>query len=61
MDYILGLPCKHREYDLILVVVDKFSKVVHFIPYSKTKNASHVIQLFSRDSLIAYFFEVDCL
>ena len=46
LDFILGLPKKQKKHDSIPVVVDKFSKMTHFIPYSKTSNASRVAVFF---------------
>ena len=46
MDFILGLPKTAQKHDFILVVVDCFSKMAHFLPSSKTSYDSWIATIY---------------
>jgi hypothetical protein len=46
MDFIVGLPRTHSRYDSIWVIVDRLTKVAHFIPVKTTNLGAKLAELY---------------
>jgi hypothetical protein len=46
MDFIVGLPRTWASYDSIWVIVERLTKVVHFIPVKITYNGATLAELY---------------
>ena len=46
MDFITGLPRTQKGYDAIWVIVDRLTKVAHFIPVKTTYKGSQLVELY---------------
>jgi len=44
MNFVLSLPKTVRKHDSMLVV-ERFSKMAHFLPYSKTSDTSRIAMI----------------
>ncbi|XP_077221921.1 uncharacterized protein LOC143855725 [Tasmannia lanceolata] len=49
LDFVLGLPRTHRKKDSIIVVVERFSNMAHFVASEKTYDASKVADLYFQE------------
>ena len=49
MDFNVTLPQTHREKDAIIVVIDRFPKMAHFIDCHKCDDAMYIVDLFFQE------------
>jgi len=49
MDFISGLLTTYKGNDSILVVVDRFTKIAHFIPVKISHRACDIARIFIRE------------
>jgi hypothetical protein len=46
MDFIVGLPMTARKFDLIWLIMDRFTKLVHFIPVNNRYDAQKYADIY---------------
>jgi hypothetical protein len=46
MNFIMGLPRIQSSYDSIWVIVDRLTKVAHFIPVKATYSGPQLVELY---------------
>jgi hypothetical protein len=49
MDFITKLPRTIKQHDSIMVVVDKLTKVAHFIPVKLTHRVTNIVDIYMRE------------
>ena len=54
INFITGLCMTSRKHYSIMVVVDKLTKEVHFIPIKSTHKASNIVNIFVKDIFILH-------
>ena len=47
MDFVTGFPKSKRGNDAIFVVIDKLTKVAHFLPVNESINAAQLAELYT--------------
>jgi hypothetical protein len=48
-DFIIGLPRTSKQHESIMVVVEKLTKVAHFIMLKTTHKATDVVDIFMKE------------
>ncbi|WMV29835.1 hypothetical protein MTR67_023220 [Solanum verrucosum] len=54
VDFIVGLPCTQRQLDSIWVIIDRMTKLAHFIPVKVSYSAEDYAKLYIREIVKLY-------
>jgi hypothetical protein len=54
MDFVVGLPCSPGGNDAIWDVIDRLTKVAHFIPMKTTNSASDLVPLYIKEVVMLH-------
>jgi hypothetical protein len=49
VDFITKLPKTMKQYDSIMLVVDKLTKEVHFIPVKNTHKVTNIVEIYMKE------------
>jgi hypothetical protein len=58
MNFIVGLPCTQAGYDSIWVIVDRLTKVAHFIPVKTSYSGAKLAELYMSRIVCSYAYVV---
>jgi hypothetical protein len=62
MDFIVGLPRTSAGYDSIWVIVDRLTKVAHFIPVKTTYSGAKLAELYmAQNCMLTWCAKEDCV
>ena len=54
MDFVTGLPCTTGGYDAIWVIIDRLTKLAHFLPIKKTYSTNKLARLYTNRIFYLY-------
>ena len=49
MNFVVGLPRCHSGYEAIWVIVDKLTKLVHFLPMKNSDSIEKLVELYVKE------------
>ena len=49
MEFVVGLPCTHRQHDSIWFIVDRLTKSGHFLPIKVSYSAEEYVTLYIKE------------